>query len=417
MTTAPSVPADTALALRDRALPGLEVVLDGERFTALLGERVPEAGVTAARPTYVRYKPETACVVGYDLTTAEGDIDAYVRLERPQTLDKLAKHATRNGATGASLIPGTAMALYRFPADRRVSALAELADSERRRRVLARTLPDDPGFWDGRITFLRRKAERRVVARLDAGDGRSAALKAHAGDFPPASRAAKVLGGGLSPRTPARLGRSRKWGVVVSEWLHGGLLIDDVLDGRLAGVAAAGAALAELHRWPPADLPQAGRPAETHALLASARLLVRLLPTRAAEAQRLGRRIAAELPAEPPVALTHGDFSADQILLGPDGIALLDLDAAVLADPARDLGIFRAALEREVVRGRLSADGAEGIATQLLDSYGGMPAARLRPWTAAALLKLASEPFRHRDPEWPRAVSALLDAAERTVAA
>ena len=157
--------ADEALAARDRALKGLEVVLDEDRLAELLADGLPGASLHAVRPTYVRYKPGTSCLVGCTLETGAGPASGYVLLQRPNERGKLAKHADRaragSGAgTGVVLLPRYAAAFYPFPYDRRVVAAPALADPRRRGAVLQRALRDRPEFWEAEFTVLRRKPER-----------------------------------------------------------------------------------------------------------------------------------------------------------------------------------------------------------------------------------------------------------------
>jgi len=93
-------------------------------------------------------------------------------------------------------------------------------------------------------------------------------------------------------------------------------------------------------------------------------------------------------------------------------VALVDLDDAALCDPVRDLGSFVATLWREVVGGRLTSATARAAQSEFLAGYGPVDPDGLRAWTAAALLRLAPEPFRHREPDWPAHVQKLLAIAE-----
>jgi hypothetical protein len=54
--------------------------------------------------------------------------------------------------------------------------------------------------------------------------------------------------------------------------------------------------------------------------------------------------LAAAHPADPAVP-SHGSFRPDQVLLAKGGIGFVDFDAACHAEPARDLGLFRATLK------------------------------------------------------------------------
>jgi aminoglycoside phosphotransferase (APT) family kinase protein len=120
---------------------------------------------------------------------------------------------------------------------------------------------------------------------------------------------------------------------------------------------------------------------------------------------------------EPPVNLpTHGDFYAKQVLLADDSVAILDLDEAVRGDPAADLGNFVAHLERDALRGTLPSSRVELLQNALLEGYRvathrPIPA-RTELYAAAGLLRLAPDPFRHREPDWPGRIEAILERTE-----
>jgi hypothetical protein len=405
---------DGELAARDRWLRGLDVLLDDERLTAALHEALPGMWLSAARATYVRYKPGTACIVMCRLTLADEQVDAYVRLERESSRDKLSKHARKAKARsrlgrGAVLLPRLPAALYPYPNDAHVAALAHLADDGRRRSVLEAALPDSAALWSSSLQPLRWKPERRFVAALEGDGGKRAVVKAYAGTPAAALRAATALGGRPSPRMPRRIGHSAASRIVVLEWLAGRPLEGELLPG---GAAMAGEALAQLHAIPPLLLPLCTRDAELRRVLQSVETVGWLVPDARGAALRIAQQIARRLPRDVLPVIAHGDFSADQVLVHEDRAALVDLDEAVLSDPLRDLGRFLATLGREVVAGRVTAPEAAAAQAQLLAGYGRVDRAALRAWTATALLHLAPEPFRQREPDWPARILELLAMAE-----
>ena len=405
---------DGALAARDRLLPGLAVLLDDERLAGALDEALPGAWLSAARATYVRYKPGTACIVKCRLTLADEQVDAYVRLERESSRNKLTTHARRATARsrlgrGAVLLPRLPAALYPCPNDARVAALPHLVDDSRRRSLLEAALPDSPALWSSSLRPLRWKPERRFVAALESDQGHRAVVKAYAGTLSAALRAATALGGRPSPRMPRRLGHSAASGIVVLEWLPGRPLDGELLVG---GATLAGEALAQLHALPPLLLPLCTRDDELRRVLQSVETVGWLVPDARGLALRIAQQIARRLPRVVRPVIAHGDFSADQVLVHEDRAALVDLDEAVLSDPLRDLGRFLATLTREVVAGRLTASAAAVAQAQLLAGYGRVDRAALRAWTATGLLHLAPEPFRLREPDWAARLLELLAMAE-----
>jgi hypothetical protein len=105
-------------------------------------------------------------------------------------------------------------------------------------------------------------------------------------------------------------------------------------------VAMAGRVLASLHRRVPDTRPhaltdEAARDADT---------VRQAWPDVAEQVRRhLSRLVdrASDVPLSADV-LCHGDFTPAQLLAGPDGMALVDLDTVCRAEPALDLGRFLA---------------------------------------------------------------------------
>jgi hypothetical protein len=57
-------PNDALVAAADSELPALRVILDDDAALALFAQHVPDFQSSAARCTYLRYKPHTSCLVG-----------------------------------------------------------------------------------------------------------------------------------------------------------------------------------------------------------------------------------------------------------------------------------------------------------------------------------------------------------------
>ena len=100
----------------------------------------------------------------------------------------------------------------------------------------------------------------------------------------------------------------------------------------------------------------------------------------------------------------HGSFHDDQVLVGDDGVVLLDLDSAALGNPLEDVGHFASYLSaagEDDARDRFLAacarHGANGPAALLFE--------------AAALVRWSSLPFRELDPAWPAAMERRIDLA------
>jgi hypothetical protein len=142
-----------------------------------------------------------------------------------------------------------------------------------------------------------------------------------------------------------------------------------------------------------------------------------LCPALAELAHRVAGAIGDSLADQPHIhRRLHGDFHPRQILVNQQAVAFLDLDEGVVGHPTVDLGLFLAHLERESIRGRLSVGEVGRMTESLLDGYEAAGGAPIRKWmpraVAIGLIRLAPRSFRHREPEWARQMSALLERAQ-----
>ena len=194
------------------------------------------------------------------------------------------------------------------------------------------------------------------------------------------------------------------------------LTMQRCLTGELPGdatdvAAEAGEAVARLQRAALEDL----RPAPPERQLASARhkaeLIAAVAPELRAKVQPLARRLERTLPTAPILHPAHGDFHADQILVGEDRLAVIDFDSLCLAPPAFDLATYAA----DVVRGRpTDRTSLEHVLEPLLAGYGTRPDA-LEWHLAVAVLTRAAHPFHRQVPGWRERMEAMVSIAEGTL--
>ncbi len=411
-----SARADAALAARDTAIPALGALLDPGAFAELLRSLAPEAQIVAVHGRYVRYKPGARCVAAYRVELPGGEVLAHGIAHGPGAEEKLAKLRTRRTAPsalgdGRFFRGDLGLAIEPFPNDARLRPLARLANPAFRDRLMARLRVVAKGRPLAALETLAYKPERRLVARATAADGARAVVKIHT----PAGFHATEAGRGYQSCDALRLARclrsSPRHAAVAYEWMEGDAL-EPLAAGGSGVLEATGAALAELHAQ---TLPPLERPL-TREAFASARLATVLVPALAARAHGLATEIAARIAARVhlPRAL-HGDFHAGQVLIARDTTVLLDLDSACAGPAAQDVAVFAAHLELVAAR---SGDGAQRVAdavTRLLDGYARVATAPgfddVALHTAAALVSIAPQPFRTREPEWPALLEALLDRA------
>jgi len=409
--------ADAELVRRDQALPGLRVLLDTGALTARLGVELAPAALGRVVATDVRYKPGTSCLVAYLLELDGRSRYGYAKAYGPAAPVKLAKRRAQR--RDRVVLDDLAIVVQLFPDDHRLRSLRRLVEPCAARRLAARLAPDRPCLREAELTAVRYKPERRYVARLQAQSGERAALRLYAdGGFEPARSAASAFRSAGALSVPGLLGSSARDRALLLEWVPGRSLEEVLAEPRLDPTAAArvGTALALLHEQQPAALTTPAPLAGAAAVHAAAGGLAALLPSLGERADALGNRLLGRLARLPALRSTiHGDFSADQVLLAAGRAAILDLDRAGLGHPAADLGSFVAALERDALDGTLERSRVDAFAGELVAAYrdrSGCAALPVELHTAAALLRLAVEPFRRREPDWPGRAERLLARAE-----
>jgi Ser/Thr protein kinase RdoA (MazF antagonist) len=407
------MPGDRALVRAERRLPGLSALLDEDAFAELLANWLPGAGISGVRAEYVRYKPETSCLVSYRVESSEGQRIVHARAERDdagrrlQRLAALADLPTALGP-GALVLEERALAVLPFPNDRRLPALRALA-SQATRRALVGGAPGD-------LEVLAYKPERRLVAR--AGD---VVVRAYTADgWPAAARAVAGVGRSRGVRVP-ELRRVADANQVLSLAWMPGRTVEGLL-GEPGGSPAAlvAAALRALHGSAPAgELPTRRGTLDVASLTAAGRSADVAGAAVGREARDLAARLADKLAGRlPGGAVLHGDFSIDQVLIDDEGAVLIDFDAATLGHPVDDLASCLGDLELRVIEGRLDRDRAVAFGEALLAAYAGGPAVHddeLGVLTAAALLRRVAEPFRRRRADWPARMEAVVQRAAELV--
>ncbi|WP_158676417.1 phosphotransferase family protein [Tessaracoccus sp. OH4464_COT-324] len=222
-----------------------------------------------------------------------------------------------------------------------------------------------------RALYRARWGEHIVGVRLHAQEGEAAAL---------ADRALQLRAGRVS--TIAAMAADEH--VSVWPWQPGGDLLAYSGD-RTGWARRAGRELAAVHRVGATTVLQPGRQ-----LAQLATDLGQLDPY-------LGRRFAEllarrELPQDDLVSC-HGDFSADQILVGR-GVKLIDFDRFTMAPRGLDIGSYHAV---EILHGQ------EPTTEHLVGGYG-QPVA-WQQWVFVGLANRVLDPFREANPRWRELIS------------
>jgi Ser/Thr protein kinase RdoA (MazF antagonist) len=411
--------ADQDLAQRDQVVPGLSMVLDPEAFLVRARAIMPELAIESVRPTYVRYKPKTSCLVAYQSETADGPLDVWAKaLPRDRFRRTSAKNQSR---VRRKALDDVATMLGVFPDDLKLDSLPSLQhDGADRRGLFSEILPERSDLWGKDVCGLRYKPARRFVACLGSPMPEALLKLYDEHDYASAHRNAVAFASREVLRVARCLGRSSRYRAVAVEWMPGQPLLETLSapDFDVRELTRVGTALAELHQQDPPGLERWSPTQEAERIAELAQWLGFVQPNLAERMQRLARRLADMLLGEAPRQdAIHGDFYPAQVVLTHDGIALIDFDGAVRGDRAADLGNFLAHLEGDALLGRVSRQVVEPARKAFLEGYrlaaGSDLPPRVRLFTAMSLLRLAPHCFRSRMLNWPDATEAIVNRAER----
>ncbi len=145
------------------------------------------------------------------------------------------------------------------------------------------------------------------------------------------------------------------------------------------------------------------------------------MPTLEEPAAKVGARIfseLAQLSARGNHSLVHGDFSADQVLVGGPDVRLIDFDRTHVGAAETDLGSFTAV--EEMGRWRQQGDPANVTSMgHLMDGYtragGSFSTRAVNVWAAFRLFSGSVDPFRDRAPDWTADICCHLDKASELI--
>jgi hypothetical protein len=414
---------DLSLASRDDALPGLPYLLDDARLSSLLGETV--------RVTRVRYKPRTSLLVAFRRIRNNAFIYGWAMTRTRASNAKLLRRelASRSRGGGIGVLR---------PDPRQDDNLVAVGGVEddwvlyrnllwlREQGMERLGLPQPGSTLAGAGSVLRYKPERRLVLFVQ-NSGAPVVIKVAATPAD-AEQEAHFLGQlnlhGV-PHLP-QLGDAECLGhgiTACAAWGGGDLAGLD--DG--SGAVNAGEALARLHGIPANGFAEGQDVWREHVaaqMQATRSMVALLLPALEEPARRVESELRARLltdGAATEYVLVHGDFSADQVLVGGSEVRLIDFDRARTGVAEADLGSFAAA--EEAVRAGASvvpAGGAGGPKTaRLNEGYaragGKFTEAGVDAWAAYRLYNSSVDPFRDRSPEWAADMSWHLRRAKELI--
>lgn len=391
-------------------MPALEVALDEAAMVEILNHSLREGDdqcVKSCTPYYVRYKPGKSCVVQYDLhMSSETPVRqlAYAGLYPATRLKRLRAQCGVSMSYSREL--GGILQLY--PADLHLPGLSEASSPERMSRRfgrLSKMLGSEVSIRS--VALVRYKVHKRAVLRyrFEGEPHRAVYGKIRKDGGHHLVSLYHLLRSSGAP-VPEPLTQVFDLGMTVHAQ-ETGTRLKDLRGGREyhGWMGPVADTLARLHQTPVNELRTRHPAAQAEELKAAALLAGRLLPDLSSEAENLAVRLGRELrEVAPDRSLIHGSFHDDQVLVGGNGVVVVDFDSAAMGNPLEDVGHFLSYLD---------ADGAHDAAELFLEAY-----RRSRPvsddvylFEAASLLRWATLPFRELRPDWPEAVAARVHQA------
>lgn len=389
-------PADREIIARDRAIPGLGIVLDPGAAAAVVAPLVPGADLSSASVHYVRYKPGRSCLTGLRIDTPRGKVWLSLKALAETAGDKWSNALTHRTAT---VFAEHRLVVRQLPDDAELRAPRWLLSADSRGRARSRLrLPSE-----GPIAVLAYKPERRLVLSVSDGTAPVAVVKCYdSAGFARAKAAHEALRGAPEVAAVHATAWANLRAAITTPWIEGEML--QIVSHPLDAFEHVGRELAVLHNASIAAAPPNHPATERRELERLTSEVAWLLPHDASEIHAVTRRLAAcGVADDGRVVPIHGDFYNEQVLVGARGIAFLDFDESRLGDPHVDLALFAAHVERDIARGDCAPDRGAAVIAALLQGYRSRRAIDARRFTwrlSEALLRLAPHPFRHRHPQW-----------------
>lgn len=419
---------DAELAKRDPTLKGLPILLNPESFLEAIRpllREVNDVNIEAVKGVDVRYKPSIYCLVLYELRVNGKKVYAYAIGFHSSSRSRFLrnhKHLKVSGPInlGRLILEKHSIVVNFFPNDNKLKFLSHIDDTEFRKGILRKSLPDNPSFWESRLEYLKYIPERRFVSKLINNRGDKAALKIFRDrDFFLAWENVSAFKS-YDPLVIAKLlGHYERRRILIFEWLPGEQLNNALSVNKLdfGTVEIVGAALARLHNQRTEKLTCLTREKEAASIKDVAKMIAVLCPPFADRAHNIAYLLSSFLFSKAPIFKPiHGDFYAKQVLINNGQISILDFDQAVLGDPAYDLGNFIAHLELDVIRGNVSSNCVGSLGNSLFEGYKAGKNNHIptlpKYYIASGLFRLATEPFRLRETNWLESTELILDRVE-----
>ncbi|MBI3466253.1 MAG: aminoglycoside phosphotransferase family protein [Planctomycetes bacterium] len=428
---------------QDDCLPGLKVLLDGDRVKAILEPGIQGTGnvITDCRVDYVRYHPATSCMATYLVTVRNGDGTPRECLwygkcltqdEFPKVRERAMGRARTQPPLGSPVtaVPEHQLILFAYPNDFRLEGLPTVADEESLRKVLCRYNGARSLFAQGRLltTLLRYKPEKRAILRCEV-DGSASGNSAPAGTAVYLKTYSDDRGRGIHEKL-ARIVEHfgiqshvvfpRPIGYAADHHLQilgavPGTKLTPVLGtpDQYQALARLGEALVEVHAYHDAELPHITLADWQERARQDIDQLQQFMPALQGQLRDISDRLRSQAPADNDcwLGFVHAECHPGNLFVDSRTIGFLDFDRAHTGCTTVDLGKMLAHLRCLRNRGRVADDGP--LREVFLEAY--MKAAKrtLQPevvgwWMAVQLLQMTVKTARRLDSGDPEKVEVMV---------
>jgi hypothetical protein len=411
-----NIEGDEQLIKRNRKFPGLRILLNPNLFRDVLQRVDPEIEWGEVTAQKVSFEQGDNFLVSYNVETPDATLQMYAKTYGGPGSRQELKNACDNaefaraGGQKAYVLQDPAISIHHFPDDGKLGTLPKLAKSETRIGLLDDLLAENKHFRKGAIHGLRYMPEQKFIAKVPVKENVHAILKVYSeSEFLPALNGAEAFSSTEKIGIPKRLGACPRRLTQIFEWMPG-VTLKNILCSPMVNfdqLKSAGHALATLHSQEVWGLEHSTGEKEINALKENSRHLAELCPDLLPQLKILMTKLGRRLISGPQlIRPCHGNFNAHKLLFDNenDKVNILGFDKAIFGDPAMDIGIFFAHLDKDVIDRRLSLADAETCKNIFLEGYKKLlnppSPTRLETYQTLGLISLAIDPFRNRESDW-----------------
>lgn len=400
----------------DDQIPALELLFSEEQLTNLFNTHLPFEDIISIHREYLRYKPESSCLLLYRVQTQDQTHLIYVKAfsdlaKAIKTSNKQSKLSL--ATTHSHVVSEHQLILNRYPYDDKLPSLEKLSNPKQRLSVINRAMFDKNHDLESQLTVLQYKPERRFVAKLTFSGGSIAVVKTYTQERYD-TLSYLYLKKEQSP-FGRLLGKSDKHCLLIYQWIEGNPLAmqTPILHDDLLCYQRCGEELARFHQQPPSKKVKPIRTKQfLHLLHLHSQSIAQILPEQTALTTHIADTLSALIKALPKErSFIHGDFYADQVLVNSESIEFLDFDNLCTWFSGFDVGNFLSHLSYRMTLGLITRNEYEQLEAQFLAGYRESTSIddnKMHLFTALGIFQLIYHPLRFGIIDWKKGICALL---------